>query len=405
MNIIYVSSCCSEEKFNYMQKTGMVRHLPPAQKYHKLLMEGLVHKIDGQVYSVSAMPVNSHTTKKVFFPRETEAVNGINFIYDAFVNLPIIRQVTRYFRVKKEIKNICKREKDCVIICDVLVQSIADASRSIGKKLNVPVMGIVTDVPGFVSGADRINIPFYKKMFLQLIDRRAKKNTNKYDSYLFLTEDMNNIVNDHNVPFVVIEGHCDSKMALVENSVEKKARPKVIMYSGGIHREYGIERLVNGFMDAGLTDWELHVYGCGNYFEELTQISQNNSNIKFFGVVSNEIVVKKQTEAFLVVNPRPTDSDFVRYSFPSKNLEYMASGTAMLTTRLPGMPKEYLDYVYTIDDESVEGIKQKLTYLASLDEADLIEKGNSAKKFVLEEKNNHKQAEKVVDFINEKLLK
>lgn len=405
MNIIYVSNSCSNERFNEMQKDGTIRNLPPAQKYHRLLMEGLVKNIDGKVYSLSALPVNSSTAKKIFFKRETEAKNGIEYIYEAFINLPLLRQLTRYYKTKKAIKNICKKNKDCVIICDVLVQSIADACRTAGKKLGVPVMGIVTDVPGFISGADRQGISFYKKMLLKYADNRAKRNSNKYDSYLFLTDEMNNIINDKNVPYIVIEGHCDIDMASVENSLEGKAHPKVILYSGGIHKEYGVKALAEGFVKSKLSDWELHIYGYGNYSEELTELSQKESNVKFFGVEPNDYIVKKQTEAFLLVNPRPTDAEFVKYSFPSKNLEYMASGTAMLTTRLPGMPGEYLKYVYTIDDESVDGMKNAITQLAALQENELISKGKEAKEFILREKNNVTQAKKVVAFIENNLLR
>jgi len=50
----------------------------------------------------------------------------------------------------------------------------------------------------------------------------------------------------------------------------------------------------------------------------------------------------------------------VRYSFPSKLIEYMASATPVLTTRLPGIPPEYEPYVYWIEDDSVEGIEHSL---------------------------------------------
>ncbi len=405
MNIIYVSNSCSKEKFNALQESGMVRNLPPAQKYHKLLMEGLAKTIDGKVYSISAIPVNRNTTKKIFFSRETEKVNGIEYIYESFINFPIIRQITRYYRTKRLLKKLYKENNDCVIICDILVQSIADACRKVGGKKGIPVMGIVTDVPSFLSGADYQGVAFYKKKFFRYALDRAQKNSSKYDSYLFLTKDMDDIINKNNAPFIVMEGHCDSKMASVTNCAEKKARPKVILYSGGIHKEYGVKTLVEGFLKSNLPDWELHIYGYGNYSDELTELSKTNGKVKFFGIVPNDYIVEKQTEAFVVVNPRPTNEEFVKYSFPSKNLEYMASGTAMLTTLLPGMPKEYLDYVYTINDESVDGMKDAICRVTALSEEELIEKGAQAKAFVLREKNNVRQAEKVVAFIKEELVR
>ncbi len=55
--------------------------------------------------------------------------------------------------------------------------------------------------------------------------------------------------------------------------------------------------------------------------------------------------------------------------FLQKNIEYMASGTPLLTTKLPGMPKEYYPYVFLIENESVEGYAKALeSVLAQSDE-------------------------------------
>ena len=80
-------------------------------------------------------------------------------------------------------------------------------------------------------------------------------------------------------------------------------------------------------------------------------------------------------------------------------MEYMASGTPVLTTGLPGMPREYHDYVYLMPDETPEGIAQSLQeVLAQSDEA-LFQKGQQARKFVLEEKNNVIQARKILNLL------
>ena len=46
-------------------------------------------------------------------------------------------------------------------------------------------------------------------------------------------------------------------------------------------------------------------------------------------------------------------------------MEYMASGTPVLTTRLPGMPAEYYPYVEFIDEETPEGIARALKRVLS----------------------------------------
>ena len=66
----------------------------------------------------------------------------------------------------------------------------------------------------------------------------------------------------------------------------------------------------------------------------------------------------------------------------------MASGTPVLTTCLPGMPKEYNDYVFLLQDETTEGVKKALQEIFAMTDLELYEKGEKAKAFVLNQKNN-----------------
>ena len=44
----------------------------------------------------------------------------------------------------------------------------------------------------------------------------------------------------------------------------------------------------------------------------------------------------------------------------------MVSGTPVLTTKLPGMPKEYDDYVYIIEDEDWVNFKKRSDYITKI---------------------------------------
>ena len=106
-----------------------------------------------------------------------------------------------------------------------------------------------------------------------------------------------------------------------------------------------------------------------------------------------------QMQATLLVNPRPTKQQFTKYSFPSKNIEYMASGTPMLTTILPGMPKEYYDYVFLIKDESVNGLCEAISDVLALPTKEIELKGKIAKEFIMKNKNEKVQAKKILEFL------
>ena len=80
-------------------------------------------------------------------------------------------------------------------------------------------------------------------------------------------------------------------------------------------------------------------------------------------------------------------------------MEYMASGTPVLTTVLPGMPKEYHPYVYLLEEETADGIAERLTEVLSNSDEALFQKGKEARSFVLEQKNNVIQARKILEML------
>jgi glycosyltransferase involved in cell wall biosynthesis len=217
--------------------------------------------------------------------------------------------------------------------------------------------------------------------------------------YVLLTEAMNDYLNKTGKPYVILEGHSDITMKDRIPSMEKKTSPRICFYAGGVSRQYGLANLVDGFRMANVENARLHIYGPGDYVEQLQAIAAEDPRIFYGGMLLNTQIVDKEQEATLLINPRPTDEEYVKYSFPSKTMEYMASGTPVLTTVLPGMPKEYYPYVYLLEDETAEGIAVKLRQVLSESDETLFEKGREARAFVLETRNNVVQAKKILDML------
>jgi glycosyltransferase involved in cell wall biosynthesis len=124
-----------------------------------------------------------------------------------------------------------------------------------------------------------------------------------------------------------------------------------------------------------------------------------DSRIVFGGMIPLYEAVENELKATLLVNSRPTDMEFAKYSFPSKNMEYMVSGTPILTTKLPGMPQEYYDYIFTIDGNTPEDVTVALEKVFSFSPEKLHNKGAQAREFVLNNKNNIAQSGRILNLI------
>ena len=275
------------------------------------------------------------------------------------------------------------------MICDCLNRSNAMGMLSGAKKRKIPVIMIVTDIPDF--------------QFEPKAAEKCNRMIKKADGFIFLTEQMNERLNTFQKPYIVLEGHSDASLPAVDRaeSYERKDGKKIILYAGSIKRLYGIQNLVEGFLEAKIPNVELHVYGDGDYREELETLAKENPSVRYMGIRQNSEIVYAEQRVALLVNPRPSSPEYTKYSFPSNNMEYMVSGTPVLTTKLPGMPKEYHPYGYLLEDETPRGISTKLKeiFALSLDERE--RKGESSRAFVLEHKTNVAQAKKIINFIEE----
>lgn len=75
----------------------------------------------------------------------------------------------------------------------------------------------------------------------------------------------------------------------------------------------------------------------------------------------------------------------------------MVSGTPLVTTNLPGMPQQYHDYVYIFPEDNTESFRNTLISILEKPLTELSAKGDQAKHFVLEQKNNVVQAKRIID--------
>lgn len=382
MHIVYAVTTCSDKVYKELFEHVKVKPAFQSQKYHRLLIEGLA--AHAKVDVVANPPVNRSVLSQNFvkLPRETEG--GADYCYIPAIRNPIFKAIC--VGLGTFLRTLFLADRESAVIVDGLNRVTALSALMAARLRRRPCVGIVTDLPDMLGGSR------FSKGFANFVIRHCTH-------YVFLTEAMNGYLNPKGKPYVILEGHSDIAMKDRVPSLEKKKKPRVCLYAGGVSKQYGLQNLVDGFRAADIPGARLEIYGPGDYVKELQQIAQEDDRIFYGGMLLNTQIVEKEQEATLLVNPRPTHEEFVKYSFPSKTMEYMASGTPVLTTVLPGMPKEYHPYVYLMEEETPAGAEKMLREVLQLSDEALFQKGQEARNFILEQKNNVIQAEKLLDML------
>ena len=409
MEILYVSSVPSPKEF--LRIKNQVRpkaELTPygmnesGYKFHTLIINGLRMHADVHIKALVGRAVNLKTHKGLFWKRRKESISS-NLTYNhlAFVNLPIIKHfiLGASFFLHTFFWQFKNRKKEKGIILDASYITSNPFIISACKFFHCTTTAIFCDIYEYMANVQNVHKDNNSSFSINFARHIARKTYQNIDTYIFLTQQMNNLINIDHKPYIIMEGLVDIEMMRQNISLEQKLTKQIVMYAGALRKEYGLENLLKGFIAYSNPNAELWIFGDGDYKTKIAHFCNQDSRIYFGGAISLQEIIKKELIVTLLVNPRPSNQEFTQYSFPSKNMEYMVSGTPLLTTCLPGMPKEYYKYVYTIDGSNVQDITRALKDALEKTQIELYEFGQNARSYVLKNKNNKLQAGRILKLL------
>ena len=393
--VLYLSCVSSERVIDQLKTESGMNPGYAGQKFDRLIIKGIINN-SVSCSTLSSIPISIKMSKKIIWRLKDESENGIYYRYIPFLNLPIIRNICLFLYTffyisiwsRKNPKNKC-------VIEDVLNYSICYGSLFASKLTGIKRIGVVTDMPGLMVNASINTSTNRLKNFIRNIGILSVRS---YDGYVFLTKQMNSVINKKNKPYIIMEGLVDSKIVPLSATIAKKRQ---IVYAGGLHERYGLKTLVDSFRKINDPNLKLIIFGSGPYAGELEKVMLIDNRIEYKGVVPNDIVVRTEEESLLLINPRPTHEQFTQFSFPSKNMEYIASGTPLLTTVLPGMPEEYYDHVFLLHSETVEGFVQVIEDVLKKSNSELSSFGQKAQRWILNNKINNLQSKRILLLISQ----
>lgn len=338
--------------------------------------------------------------KKMFVKKEIVEENGLRIRILPGCNLYGIQPLVRYREAKKAIKEIAKSTDDIVyvVVYETTSYALRCATECKNEHQNIRISVIIPDLPIFMD-----------TKFVRLVNKLFFKSFQTYicqfDSYVLLTKSMKDIVGCEKKKYIVSEGVYDETIT-PRYEHNQKSNSFIIVYTGMLHKKYGALNLVNAVHQLKDEQMELRLCGYGDAVPEIKAISIIDKRIKYVGVVSREMALLEQSNASLLVNPRtPDDNPFTKYSFPSKTLEYFASGTPTLLYKLEGIPEEYYNYCYAIEPENtdVEYLSRRIKEIKDIGQTENNQLGHRARQFVLENKNSTVMAKKIIELLQQTL--
>lgn len=392
MNVIFVGSSKPESINEFLLSIGSVVNYA-GNTHQNALLEGLA-ELCNKLKVISCWTITPYPkVKKLLFGRLVMdcGKHKNNYVFTGVVNLPGINYISRFIRTRKEIKRALEKGEDNAVIVYEVHTPFLLAAATLRKEIK-HIAVIVPDLPEFMIAHKNPFRYVAKKIDHKIIDWCLKRS----DSYVLLSEQMQERLPMKGKKWSLVEGVFHEK---IERGAVEKSPYKTIMYTGILHREKGIENLINAFSQIKDENYRLWIRGYGDYADEIVRISKQDKRITYLDPMPHAELVKLEQKATVMVNPTQPTLSFTKYFFPSKTMEYLASGTPTVMYKLPCMPPEYDEYIYYVNGESTEALRDKLIEVCEKPQSELNEFGAKASEFVLTKKNPIKQCENILSLI------
>lgn len=365
------------------------------------IIDGMEANGCGKLTILNYLPVSSYPSgyedfyiKEFAFNHKPGEKSDINVGY---CNLAIMKHIFDIFpfcrKVKKWVKDGEKRKK---ILFLYSAQPLSLELAKIAKRMDnkVETVCVIADIPEFNTIGDLTGL---RKI---CNDYEVHKTNSLYryiDKFVLLTEQMAQRLNI-SVPYTVMEGIAPEENVEVDESILLRfMNEKYILYTGTLNYKFGIGTLLEAF--ALIPDSDLKLVICGFGEAEKAILESQDNRIFYLGRVDRKQALALQRNATVLVNPRQNNEEFTKYSFPSKTMEYLASGVPVVAYKLDGIPDEYDKYLNYVADNTPEALATLIAEICSLPEELRLQKGKSAKEFVLSKKNAKTQSKRILDFI------
>lgn len=398
MNILFLGCLYSQNHIKLFQEKSSRGYQYAAQNFQISLIDGFSQfpSVSLNVLTIPSLSTFPLGTKLLKVPDSKFMFQGKQCGKSfGYINLPFINHI-KQSRIDRYIDNwyINNNGDKCIIVYAMLKNQMHYAVAAKKRHPEIKLCLVVPDLPIYMNCNKYYRFLGLQKHDMKIIDILL----HSFDCFVVLTEPMVKELHIESKPYTVVEG-IYSALKSHKEEIEDKFNEKTIMYAGGIQTRYGVFDLIEAFLR--IKDENLKLILCGpcQETEKLNSFLVKDSRVSYLGVIPTADVRSLQRKVSLLVNPRHSSEEFTKYSFPSKTLEYMASGTPVLMSNLASLPKEYKPYIYLFEDESIDGMKSMLERICSLDKDVLDKKGKSAKQYILNKKCSIVQVERILKML------
>ncbi|MET7424814.1 glycosyltransferase [Dactylosporangium sp. NPDC005555] len=282
-----------------------------------------------------------------------------------FVNLPLVRHATRFVGGCLTGLPALRRWRSTVLLVHGVHSPFLWLGVLARAVTGTRVVAVLTDAPGVRLPGEHRVLTALRRLDVAVVRAALRR----YDGVVSVTEDLARDFAPGRRS-LLMEGILSRRPEPPAPAAGKPGATFDIAYAGGLSRDYGVDRLVEavrGMPDPGV---RLLLFGRGPLDPWLRRQAAADPRIAAPEFVPRESLAERLRTARVLVNPRPAGGDLARYGFPSKLLEYLATGVPVVTTALPCIPEAYRAGMIFAETDTAAGLAGAIARVRALPAAD-----------------------------------
>lgn len=364
-----------------------------ANNYQLNLIEALEQCGVEQTLALTLLPLASFPRGPILVAGQRSRVDERLTLWRVpFVNLGLFKPLTAFIAFVGMILIVWGRRHwrpDAVLIYNPVLR-FALSGLLAARLWGVPVVLIVADLnPARPWKLDR-------SLMEQIRTRLRIRALRRFHGLIVLS---GHVADDYapNKPTLKVEGgvtRTETEMLSLTSTDDRRT----LLYSGNLNELSGAKLALDAFALLDGPEYQLWLTGRGPLQGQIQEAASKDPRIRYFGFVDRATYLSLAAQATVLLNPR-LDWPENRYNFPSKLLEYLASGRPVITTACSDLEKDYGELVFILRDQTPEGLARLIKDVYSRDPAELDAIGQRAREYVLQHKTWDVQSRRVYDFL------
>ena len=397
--ILFVSHLIPHECYDEVISNSKNNMQDAANTLQWHLVKGFSYNLNRNYDIINFMPIASFPKyyKKAWIKEGSfDAEINNPAINIGFCNVKYIRRLSIEKSLFSKVRDWCFRnsDKEKIVIVYTLNPIALRILANLKKKHHdITVCAIVADLPDMMNLSS--NQGLIKRITNRAIAKSSYSNIDVVDKFVFLTKHMSDYLNNKK-PFCVMEGIATDDFGDDVEESSEESNIKTVLYTGTLHRRFGVLHLLEAFSLIEDPDYRLVICGAGDSEREIQEAANRDPRIVFKGQCKREEVLTLQKSATVLVNPRMNNEEYTKYSFPSKNMEYLSSGTPLIAYKLDGIPDEYDSYIRYPDNNSTQNMADAIIDVCEMPIGDRKSVGGKGYDFMMENKNMIIQTKKIL---------